>query len=139
MIHLDCIAQVLDLCREWLRGFRPSRNRFSTRNGGAWIAKCINVMDRKDGPLPKFLLTPDKTNGNGRPRGHYVPLVTQRVRYKLQHSPLIDRYLANHSEKVGQHVVFDANVFEQIKSQEIPAHMALFELSVHSLVYRSRR
>jgi hypothetical protein len=84
-----------------MRGFRPVRNRFNARNGGAWISKCISLADRKDdNNLPKFLIMQRSGGSNGRQRAHYVPLITQRTRYKLQHSPLIDRYLASHWEKV---------------------------------------
>ena len=92
----DFICRVLDLCTEWIRGFRPAKTKRAQRRG-TWIRKCF--IDKQKGDLAKLLVSPGKKAVRTRP--HYVPLVTRRVKYKFQHSPLIHRYLAlNHDRPI---------------------------------------
>lgn len=98
---------------EWVRGFRPANSRLSSssKRNAAWILKSamapttFDVSGRGQGGVPRFLLGDGRRASeqpSGRPR--YTPLILRRVRYKLQHSPLIHTYLSSVDEKDLPHL-----------------------------------
>jgi hypothetical protein len=99
--RVEFVQKIIDLCMEWIRGFRPAKTRWTAKSA-AWLRQ--RVTDRHQ-DLAKLLVNGGPGGKQGvRNHPHYTPLLTRRVKYRMQHSPLIERYKNLVGEKDRPHL-----------------------------------
>jgi hypothetical protein len=138
------VQQMLDLCAEWVRGFRPAR----IRTGAAWLRKAVAGRQSRD--LSTLLSSPSSAgNGNGdaglgaNPWGlrdfsqRHLPQPRRRVRLVLKHSPMVQQYLNANGTRDMPHLAARMTWTEDL---DYPARtMAMSAVEYSALTHENRR